>query len=291
MRSRSAFSSAAVYYGSQVAAGFGRDVRAALFHQVTDFSAREVAHFGAPSLITRVTNDVTQVQTLVQMTCTLLIAAPITAIGGTIFALQEDVQLTWILAVAIPVLILSIGNVIARMVPTFRVMQERIDDINRVLREQITGIRVVRAFVREPYEQARFDESNEKLTKVALRGGRLMGLMFPTVMVIVNLSSVAVVWFGADLVNARRAAARLAHRLPAVPHADPDGGHARHVHGGARAPRVGQRRAGEGSARHAQQHRDLGRHTGRGVHRRRIGASCATPGSAIRAPSTRCCRA
>jgi ATP-binding cassette subfamily B protein len=192
---------AAVYYGSLVAAGFGRDVRAALFHQVTDFSAREVAHFGAPSLITRVTNDVTQVQTLVQMTCTLLIAAPITAIGGTIFALQEDVQLTWILVVAIPVLVLSIGNVIARMVPTFRVMQERIDDINRVLREQITGIRVVRAFVREPYEQERFDESNQKLTKVALRGGRLMGLMFPTVMVIVNLSSVAVVWFGADLVN------------------------------------------------------------------------------------------
>jgi ATP-binding cassette, subfamily B, multidrug efflux pump len=195
------FMVAAVFYGSRAAMSFGRDVRAALFHQVTEFSAREVAHFGAPSLITRVTNDVTQVQTLVQMTCTLLIAAPITAIGGTIFALQEDVKLTWILAVAIPVLVLSIGNVIARMVPTFRVMQERIDDINRVLREQITGIRVVRAFVREPYEQERFDESNRKLTKVALRGGRLMGLMFPTVMVIVNLSSVAVVWFGANRVN------------------------------------------------------------------------------------------
>ncbi|MEN9645712.1 MAG: hypothetical protein RL238_2381 [Actinomycetota bacterium] len=191
----------AIYFGSRAAMGFGRDVRAALFHQVTDFSAREVAHFGAPSLITRVTNDVTQVQTLVQMTCTMLIAAPITAIGGIIFALQEDVELTWILAVAIPVLILTIGNVIARMVPTFRSMQERIDDMNRVLREQITGIRVVRAFVREPYETARFEESNQVLTKVALRGGRLMGLMFPTVMLIVNLSSVAVVWFGADRVD------------------------------------------------------------------------------------------
>jgi ATP-binding cassette subfamily B protein len=191
----------AVYFGSKAAMGFGRDVRAAMFHQVTDFSAREVAHFGAPSLITRVTNDVTQVQTLVQMTCTLLVAAPITAIGGTIFALQEDAKLTWILAVAIPVLVISIGNVIARMVPTFRVMQDRIDDINRVLREQLTGIRVVRAFVREPYEEARFAESNQKLTTVALRGGRLMGLMFPTVMVIVNLSSVAVVWFGANAVN------------------------------------------------------------------------------------------
>ncbi len=192
------FSIIAIYYGSRVAAGFGRDVRGGLFHQVTDFSAREVAHFGAPSLITRVSNDVTQVQTMVQMTCTMLIAAPITAVGGTIMALREDVALTWILAVAIPVLIISIGNVIGRMVPTFRVMQERIDDINRVLREQITGIRVVRAFVREPYETKRFADSNERLTRTALRGGRLMGLMFPTVTVIVNLSSVAVIWFGAN---------------------------------------------------------------------------------------------
>ena len=154
------FTVIAIYYGSRVAAAFGRDVRGRLFHQVTDFSAREVAHFGAPSLITRVSNDVNQVQTLVQMTCTMVIAAPITAIGGTIMALREDVALTWVLAVAIPVLLLSIGNVVARMVPTFRVMQERIDDLNRVLREQITGIRVVRAFVREPYETERFDASN-----------------------------------------------------------------------------------------------------------------------------------
>ena len=195
------FATIAVYYGSKAAMSFGRDVRAGLFHQVTDFSAREVTHFGAPSLITRVTNDVSQIQILVQMTCTMLVAAPITIVGGTIMALQADRKLTWILVVAIPVLLFCIGNVIFRMVPTFRVMQERIDDINRILREQITGIRVVRAFVREPYEMARFEDGNERLTKVALRGGRLMGLMMPTALLMVNLSSVAVVWFGANRVD------------------------------------------------------------------------------------------
>ncbi len=194
------FATVAVYYGSRVAMAFGRDVRAGLFHQVTDFSAREVTHFGAPSLITRVTNDVSQIQILVQMTCTMLVAAPIIIVGGTIMALQADRQLTWILAVAIPVLLIAIGNVIVRMVPTFRVMQERIDDINRILREQLTGIRVVRAFVREPFEMARFEDGNDRLTRVALRGGRLMGLMVPTALLMVNLSSVAVVWFGANRV-------------------------------------------------------------------------------------------
>jgi ATP-binding cassette subfamily B protein len=176
-------------------------VRGALFHQVTDFSAREVAHFGAPSLITRTTNDVSQVQNLVQMTCTMLVAAPITVVFGIIMASRQDVGLLWILAAAIPVLLISIGNVLWRMVPTFRVMQDRIDDINQVLREQITGMRVVRAFVREPYETERFAENNQRLTSTALRGGRLMGLMFPTVTFIVNVSSVAVVWFGASRVN------------------------------------------------------------------------------------------
>jgi ATP-binding cassette subfamily B multidrug efflux pump len=195
------FSVAAIYYGSRVATNFGRDVRAALFHQVTEFSAREVTHFGPPTLITRVTNDAQQVQTLVQMTCTLLIAAPITAAGGLVMALREDVELIWILAVAIPVLVVSIGTVIFNMVPTFRRMQDRTDDINRVLREQISGIRVVRAFVREPYETDRFEEGNDHLTRTALRGGRLMGLMFPTVIMIVNVSSVAVVWFGANRVD------------------------------------------------------------------------------------------
>ncbi len=197
-----AFSIAAIYYGSKVATGFGRDVRGSLFHQVTEFSAREVSHFGPPTLITRVTNDAQQVQTLVQMTCTLLIAAPLTAAGGLVMALREDVQLTWILAVAIPVLVLSIGTVIYNMVPTFRLVQERTDGINGVLREQITGIRVVRAFVREPYETARFERSNDQLTRTALRAGRLMGLMFPTVIMIVNVSSVAVIYFGANRVDA-----------------------------------------------------------------------------------------
>jgi ATP-binding cassette, subfamily B, multidrug efflux pump len=195
------FSIAAIYFGSRVATNFGRDVRAALFHQVTEFSAREVTKFGPPTLITRVTNDAQQVQTLVQMTCTLLIAAPITAAGGLVMALREDVELIWILAVAIPVLVISIGTVIFNMVPTFRRMQDRTDDINRVLREQITGIRVVRAFVREPYESKRFEEGNTHLTTTALRGGRLMGLMFPTVIMIVNVSSVAVVWFGSNRVD------------------------------------------------------------------------------------------
>ena len=195
------FSVAAVYFGSKVAAGFGRDVRARLFHRVTEFSAREVAHLGAPSLITRVTNDVQQVQTLVQMTCTMLIAAPITAVAGTVMAMQEDVQLTWILGAAVPLVIVCIGSVLVRMVPTFRLMQDRIDDINRVLREQITGLRVVRAFVREPFETQRFSEANDRLTRTALRGGRLMGLMFPTVITIVNISSVAVIWFGGHRID------------------------------------------------------------------------------------------
>ena len=191
----------AVYYGSKVAMAIGRDIRGALFHQVTEFSAREVTKFGPPSLITRVTNDVQQVQTLVQMTCTMLIAAPITAVGGLLMALREDSQLTLILAVGVPLLVISLGSIIRRMVPTFRRMQERIDNLNRVLREQIAGIRVVRAFVREPFESQRFASSNRELTAVALRGGRLMGSMFPTVFVIVNLSSVAAVWFGAYRVN------------------------------------------------------------------------------------------
>ncbi|MCU1454269.1 MAG: multidrug transporter ATP-binding protein, partial [Acidimicrobiales bacterium] len=132
---------AAVYYGSKAAMGFGRDVRAALFHQVTGFSAREVGDFGAPSLITRITNDVQQVQMFVLMTCTLLIAAPITCVGGIVMALREDVGLSWILTVSIPLLVLGVGIVVSRMVPQFRLMQVRIDDVNQVLREQITGIR------------------------------------------------------------------------------------------------------------------------------------------------------
>ena len=196
------FAIAAVYFGSRVAMAFGRDVRNALFHQVTDFSAQDVAGFGAPSLITRITNDVTQVQMLVLMSCTLLIAAPITIVGGVIMAVREDGALSLLLLVSIPVLVVAIGLVIARMVPQFQVMQVRIDRINEVLREQITGIRVVRAFVREPDEGVRFAEANDSLTLTSLRAGRLMAFMFPTVLLVVNVSSVAAIWLGGNRIGA-----------------------------------------------------------------------------------------
>jgi ATP-binding cassette subfamily B multidrug efflux pump len=196
------FAIGAVYFGSKVAMGFGRDVRSGIFHQVTGYSAKEVGFFGAPSLITRITNDVQQVQMLVLMTCTLLVAAPITAVGGIVLALREDTGLSWILVVSVPALAICLGLVISRMVPQFRKMQVRIDRVNRVLREQIIGIRVVRAFVREPDETERFDDVNQQVTDVALKAGRLMAFMFPTVAVILNVSSVAVLWLGADRISA-----------------------------------------------------------------------------------------
>lgn len=197
-----ACSIAAVYFGARTAMSFGRDVRTAIFGRVMSFSAREVGQFGAPSLITRNTNDVQQVQMLVVVSCTLLVAAPITCVGGVIMAMREDVGLSWLMVVCVPVLIASIGLIIRRMVPQFRLMQTRIDTVNRVLREQITGIRVVRAFVREPYETRRFDTANVDLTATALRTGRLMALIFPIVMLVLNASSVAVLWFGASRVDA-----------------------------------------------------------------------------------------
>jgi ATP-binding cassette subfamily B protein len=196
-----AFAIAAVYYGSKAAMGFGRDVRSSLFHTVTGFSAQEVAQFGPPSLITRITNDVQQVQLLVVMTCTLLVAAPMMIIGGTIMALREDVGLSGILLFSIPALTISVGLVISRMIPKFRIMQDRIDGINRVLREQITGIRVVRAFVREPYEAKRFEKVNDELTETSLQTGRLMAFFFPIVMTVLSLSNVAVLWIGANRIN------------------------------------------------------------------------------------------
>jgi ATP-binding cassette subfamily B multidrug efflux pump len=191
----------AVFLGARTAMGMGRDVRSAVFHRVGEFSAREVAHFGAPSLITRNTNDVQQVQMLVLMSCTLMVMAPIMCVGGVVMALQEDAGLSWLLLICVPVLILAISQIVVRMVPQFRAMQERIDDVNRVLREQITGIRVVRAFVREPDETNRFMTANDRLTATALRAGRLFALMFPTVMLVLNASSVAVLWFGGHRVD------------------------------------------------------------------------------------------
>jgi ATP-binding cassette, subfamily B, multidrug efflux pump len=192
-----AFAIVAVYFGAKAAMALGRDLRSAVFYRVSEFSEREVSRFGAPSLITRTTNDVQQVQMLVLVSCTLLVSAPILAIGGVIAALQLDVGLSWIIAVSVPVLLLSLGLIISRMVPLFRLMQVRIDAVNRVLREQLTGIRVVRAFVREDVETARFGVANREVTDTALRAGRLFAIVFPVVMFVLNVSSVAVIWFGA----------------------------------------------------------------------------------------------
>jgi ATP-binding cassette subfamily B multidrug efflux pump len=196
------FASFAVYVGGKVAMSFGRDLRDRLYHRVTDFSAREVGTFGAPSLITRITNDVQQVQLLIVLACTMAIAAPITMVVGVILALRQDVGLSIVLVIAMPVAAIILGFLVAMMVPAFRLMQERIDQVNRVLREQITGLRVVRAFVREPQEQQRFKGANDDLTAVSLRAGRLQSSMFPTVNVLINLSSVGVLWLGASRVNA-----------------------------------------------------------------------------------------
>ncbi|MGB7362708.1 MAG: ABC transporter ATP-binding protein [Rhodococcus sp. (in: high G+C Gram-positive bacteria)] len=193
-----------VYFGAQAAMAAGRDIRGALLDRVGTFSAREVGTFGAPSLITRNTNDVQQVQMVVLMGCTILVMAPIMCVGGIVMALREDLGLSWLLGIAVPALALSMGFVVVRMVPAFKVMQKRIDTVNRVLREQITGIRVVRAFVREPYEVARFDGANTALTATALQVGRLMALMFPLVMLISNVTSVAVIWFGGHAVDEGR---------------------------------------------------------------------------------------
>jgi len=191
----------AVYFGAKLAMSVGRDLRARLMSRVMTFAESDVQKFGAPSLITRSTNDVQQVQMLVLMTATLLVSAPFMAIGGVIMALQQDVALSWIMVVAIPLLLLFVGFIVSRMVPHFRRMQKRIDVINRVLREQLTGIRVVRAFVREPQETARFAKANEDVTESAYKAGMYFAAMFPVVMLIMNLGSVAVLWFGAPRVE------------------------------------------------------------------------------------------
>ncbi|MGZ4594554.1 MAG: ABC transporter ATP-binding protein [Actinomycetes bacterium] len=191
----------AVYFGARVAMALGRDLRAAVFGKVQEFSAREVGHFGAPSLITRTTNDVQQVQMLALMTFTLMVVAPIMCVGGIIMAVRQDVPLSGLLLVIVPVLVTIVALIISRMRPLFRSMQVRIDRVNRVLREQITGIRVIRAFVRDTHEQERFADANTSLTDVSVGVGRLMALMFPSVMLVINVSSVAVLWFGAHRID------------------------------------------------------------------------------------------
>ena len=191
----------AVWFSARTAMAFGRDLRASLFHRVGSFSGREVATFGAPSLITRTTNDVQQVQMLTLMTCTMAVSVPIMMVGGVLMAMREDLALSWLLVIVVPALFLSVGVVVSQMVPSFRLVQVRIDEVNRVLREQITGIRVVRAFVREPHETRRFGDANAGLTDVSVRAGRWMATMFPLVMLVINVSSVAVIWFGGHRVN------------------------------------------------------------------------------------------
>ncbi|MEU0104042.1 MULTISPECIES: ABC transporter ATP-binding protein [unclassified Streptomyces] len=191
----------AVYYGARTASALGRDVRGAVFDRVQSFSAREVGHFGAPSLITRTTNDVQQVQMLALMTFTLLVSAPIMCVGGIVLALGLDVPLSGVLVAVVPVLGICVTLIVRRLRPLFRSMQERLDAVNRVLREQITGNRVIRAFVRDEYEQQRFRKANTDLTDFALGTGNLLALMFPIVMTVVNLSSIAVVWFGAHRID------------------------------------------------------------------------------------------
>jgi ATP-binding cassette subfamily B protein len=192
----------AVRFSARVSMSFGRDLRGDIFHRVGDFSSQEISQFGAPSLITRGTNDVQQVQMLVLMALTMLVSAPIMMLGGIVMAMRENFGLSWLLAICVPALLVTVGFIVSRMVPGFKLMQGRIDTINRILREQITGIRVVRAFVREPDERARFGRSNAELTATATTTGRWMGTMFPAVMLIMNTSIVGVYWFGSHRIDA-----------------------------------------------------------------------------------------
>ncbi|MDX3239740.1 ABC transporter ATP-binding protein [Streptomyces sp. ME03-5709C] len=191
----------AVYHGARTSMAVGRDIRAAVFDRVQRFSAREVGQFGAPSLITRTTNDVQQVQMLVLMTFTLMVSAPIMCVGGIVMALGQDVPLSSLLLAVVPVLAVLVLLLVRRLRPLFRSMQARLDTVNRVLREQITGIRVIRAFVKDDFERDRFRKANDDLTDVALRAGRTMTLLFPVAMAVVNVTSVAVLWFGAHRID------------------------------------------------------------------------------------------
>ncbi len=193
---------AAVYFGARTAMAVGRDIRRGVFHSVAGFSSREVNQFGAPTLITRGTNDVQQVQMLLLMGLNFMVSAPIMCVGGIIMALREDVGLSWLVWVSVPALIVIVGILIRFLMPLFRLMQDRIDAINGVLREQIIGIRVVRAFVREPYETERFRTANERLTDVGVKVGQLFVLMFPLIGMILHLATAAVLWFGGQRVAA-----------------------------------------------------------------------------------------
>ena len=191
----------AVYFSSRTSMGVGRDIRAAVFEKVQSFSSREMNHLGTASLVTRNTNDVQQIQIFLQMALTMLMLAPIMGVGGVIMALNENVSLSWVLVVVVPLMAATIGIIMKLAVPLFRSMQVKIDRINRVLREQITGVRVIRAFVRTHHERERFDDANADLTATALRVNRIFVFAMPSIMSMMNLSSVAVLWFGAHLIS------------------------------------------------------------------------------------------
>ena len=260
--------------GAQTSASLGRDVRSSVFHRVGQFSAQELSRFGAPTLISRSTNDVTQVQTVTYMFLAIMVSAPIMMVGGIFMALREDLGLAWLVAVAVPALGIAIGLIISRMVPHFRSMQTAVDSVNRILREQITGLRVVRAFVREDVERERFAVANRTYTGTALAVGKLMALAFPVVMVIFNASTVAVLWFGAHRIDNGADGDRRAHGVHVLPDPDPDVGDDGDLHGDddPAGHRLG--RAHPGGARH----RVLGARAGRpGRHPARPGrrSSCA----------------
>lgn len=192
----------AVYFGSRAAMSVGRDLRWAIFSHVTGFSADETARFGAPSLLTRTTNDVQQIQLLVQLTCTMLVTAPIMSIGGIVMAVHQDAGLSWLLLISVPVLALANYWIVGHLLPIFRRLQQLIDGINRVLREQLSGVRVIRAFASEPFERNRFGVANHALADAALDAGRWQALMLPVTTLVINISSVALIWFGGLRIDA-----------------------------------------------------------------------------------------
>lgn len=186
----------AVYFGSKTGMGFGRDLRAAMFEHITTFSEHETARFGAPTLLTRSTNDVRQIQYLVQISSTVLVTAPIMCVGGIVMAIHQEAALTWLLLVSVPIMAVANYWVMSHMLPLFRRMQGLIDGINRVLRDQLSGVRVVRAFAREGYERERFGRANAALSDTALTAGNWQAVMLPVTTLTVNVSSVALIWFG-----------------------------------------------------------------------------------------------
>ena len=192
----------AIYFGARSAMGVGRDIRRAVYSRVDDLSTLEVGKFGSATLITRNTNDVQQVQMLVLMTLNFMVSTPIMCIGGIIMAFREDAGLSWLVWVSVPTLFVVVGILVVLLMPLFRRMQDQVDDINGVLREQITGIRVIRAFVREPFETDRYADANRALTETSVKVGNLFVLMFPAIMMILHLATAAVLWFGGHRVDA-----------------------------------------------------------------------------------------